>query len=232
MLRTYQPFLGCFARFATAFAFVAAALAQEGGQVRPAYPPDIDPDSHFRLPLVKREDLDEVGKRVYDDIVKPGTRSLAGLRGPMGIRLYSPKVAELTNALNYGLRFESSLPADLRELVILSTAREFNNQFEWAAHEPVALQSGVSQKAIDIVKYRYSAIGLPEKQELAIQLTREVFRHRKVQPDTFARARKAFGEKELVNLVVLAGYYSATAVLLDVFDMQLEPNQRPLLPLP
>jgi 4-carboxymuconolactone decarboxylase len=213
----------------------AVAFAQQeagGGRPNPAYPRDVDPESHFRLPLPKRELLDDVGKRVYDDTVKPGTRSVAGLRGPTGIRLYSPKIAELTNLMGYGIRYESSIAADLRELIILSTARELNNQFEWTAHESIALSSGVSQKTVDIIKYRYSAIGLPEKQELVIQLTREVFRNRKVAPDTFARARKAFGEKELVNIVALAGYYSSTAVLLDVFDMQLEPDQKPLLPLP
>lgn len=208
------------------------AFAQQGGRAAGAYPPDIDPESHFRLPLVQRENLDEVGKRVYDDTVKPGTRSVAGLRGPTGIRLYSPKIAELTNQMGYGIRYESSIPDELRELVILSTARELNNQFEWTAHEPIALKLGVPQKTVDVIKYRYSTVGLPEKQDLIIRLTREVFRNRKVQSDTFAQARKAFGEKELVNIVALAGYYSSTAVLLDVFDMQIEPDQKPLLPLP
>ncbi|MEQ1884847.1 MAG: carboxymuconolactone decarboxylase family protein [Bryobacteraceae bacterium] len=229
MLKRQQMFLSYSGK--VVLAAVACAWLLTAQQAR-FYPPDVDPESHFRLPLPKRENLDETGKRVYDDTVKPGTRSVAGLRGPTGIRLYSPKVAELTNAMGYGIRFESSIPDDLRELVILSTARELNNQFEWAAHESIALKLGVPQKTVDIIKFRYSTIALPEKQDLVIRLTREVFRTRKVQPATFAQARKVFGEKELVNITALAGYYSATAVLLDVFDMQLEPDQRPLLPLP
>ncbi len=197
-----------------------------------AFPKDVDPESGFRLPLLKREQLDDEGKKIYDGIVGPGTRSIAGLWGPAGIRLYSPKTSALDGALRDHLRFEAGIPADLRELIILCTAREWNNQFEWAQHEPNGLKAGLSQKVIDIVKYRDSAVGLPEPQQVVIQLSRDLFRQHKVQPDTFARARKAFGEKQLVDIVSLIGDYSATAVLLDVFDMQLPPGQAPALPVP
>ena len=57
-----------------------------------AMPADIDPQSGFRLPLPKREELDEAGKKIYDDAATPG-KSLVGLRGPAGIRLYSTKTS-------------------------------------------------------------------------------------------------------------------------------------------
>jgi 4-carboxymuconolactone decarboxylase len=197
-----------------------------------AYPPDVDPDSGFRLPLLKREQLDADGKKAYDDIVGPGNRTVAGLRGPLGIRLYSPKVCELSNALSQYLRFDSGLPADVRELAILTTARELDNQFEWTAHEPVARRAGLSPAAIDVVKYRKSTTGLPEKQAAVILLGRQLFQKHKLDSETFARALKAFGERDLVNLVSLMGTYSSTAMLIDTFDMQLDPDQAPLLPLP
>jgi len=196
----------------------------------PAYPPDVYPDSGFRLPLPKREALDAEGKKAYDDIVGPGNRSVAGLRGPLGIRVYSPKVGELSSALSQYLRYDSGLPPDLRELTILTTARELDNQFEWTAHEPVARRAGLSPVAIDVVKYRKSPAGLPEKQAVVILLSRQIFQKRKVDSETFARALKAFGERDLVNIVSLVGVYSATAILIDTFDMQLNPDQAPLLP--
>src|SRR5919206_3967813 len=61
------------------------AAAQNASATMPA---DIDPHSGFRLPLPKREDLDEAKKKIYDDAARPGA-SLVGLRGPAGIRLYS-----------------------------------------------------------------------------------------------------------------------------------------------
>jgi len=55
-------------------------------------PSDIDPQSGFRLPLPKREDLDEAGKKAYDRATRPGA-TLAGLQGPAGVQLYSSKAA-------------------------------------------------------------------------------------------------------------------------------------------
>lgn len=67
-------------------------------------PSDIDPSSRFRLPLPKREDLDETGKKQYDRASAPGA-SIAGLQGPSGIQLHSPNTAEHTRALNRYLRY-------------------------------------------------------------------------------------------------------------------------------
>jgi hypothetical protein len=65
-----------------------------------ALPKDVYPDSRFRLPLPKRDDLDDYGKRVFDTMVDPGRRSLVGLNGPAGIRMYDPRVAEMMNTAN------------------------------------------------------------------------------------------------------------------------------------
>ena len=95
-------------------------------------PSDIDPQSGFRLPLPKREDLDEVGKRAYDRTLSSG-RSIVGLRGPGGIALYSSKTVELRNAFGEYLRYDVFDPK-VREVAILAVAREMDSQFEWAAH--------------------------------------------------------------------------------------------------
>src|SRR5215475_13998264 len=67
-------------------------------------PSDIDPNSGMRLPLPKREDLDEDGKRAYDRGVRPGA-TIAGLQGPAGVQTYTPKIAAQMNAINRYLRF-------------------------------------------------------------------------------------------------------------------------------
>jgi hypothetical protein len=125
---------------AVAMAAPGAAMAQN-----PAYPPGIHADSGNRLPLVKRDSLDPTGQKTYDQLSSPSGGSLAGLRGPGGIMLYAPKVSELNSALNRYLRSsETGFDGHVRELAILVTAREFNSQFEWAAHESVAVKEGVS----------------------------------------------------------------------------------------
>ena len=115
-------------------------------------PPDIDPQSGFRLPLPKRDDLDETGKRAYDHAAAPG-KSIVGLRGPAGICLYSPNTAEVRTKFNNYLRFEV-FGAKIREVAILTVAREMDSQFEWAAHEPEALKEGVPAEVIDVIKHQ------------------------------------------------------------------------------
>jgi 4-carboxymuconolactone decarboxylase len=194
-------------------------------------PPDIDPQSGFRLPLLKREELDEIGKRHYDHSTTPGA-TIAGLQGPGGIQLYSPQTAQHTRALNRYLRFEAGFSPRIREIAILTTAREMDSQFEWVAHEPEALKEGVDPKVIDVIKHRKSTAGLDETEATVIELGRQLFRDHKLTPETFAKVKALFGPRKLVELVMLMGNYAGTAMLLAAVDMQLHKGHKPLLPIP
>jgi 4-carboxymuconolactone decarboxylase len=194
-------------------------------------PSDIDPQSGFRLPLPKREDLDEAGKRHFDRISAPGA-SIAGLQGPSGIQLYSPKTAEHVRALNRYLRFEAGFTPRVREIAILTTAREMDSQFEWCAHEPEALKEGIEPSVIDVIKHRKPTAGLDETDATVIELGRQLFRDHKVTAETFAKVKALFGPHKLVELVMLMGNYAGTAALLAAVDMQLHAGQKPLLPIP
>jgi len=193
-------------------------------------PKDVYPDSGNRLPLVKRDQLDERTQRIYDGYANPNTKSLAGLQGPGGIRLHSPRIAEYDVPLNRYLRYETGLSRRLTELAILVTAREFDNQFEWAAHEPAALTEGLEQNIIDVVKYRKESKGLGEQEAAIIAIGRELFGARKLSSATYARGLTLFHEKGMVDLVYLMTKYAATSYVLRAFDMQLHPGQKPLLP--
>jgi 4-carboxymuconolactone decarboxylase len=217
---------------------LAAALLIPFAQPAPAQtrmetqmPSDIDPQSGFRLPLPKREDLDDAGKAHYDRVAAPGA-TIAGLQGPSGIGLYSPKTAEHARALNRYLRFEAGFPPRVREIAILTTAREMDSQFEWAAHEPEARKEGVEERVIDVIKHRMPTAGLKESDATVIELGRQIFRDHKVTSEMFAKAKALFGPNKLVELVMLMGNYAGTAALLTAVDMQLHPGQKPLLPVP
>ena len=194
-------------------------------------PSDIDPQSGFRLPLPKREDLDQAGKLHYDRAARPGA-SIAGLQGPSGIQLYSLQTAEHMRALNRYLRFEAGFTPRVREIAILTTAREMDSQFEWVAHEPEALKEGVEPDVIDVIKHRKPTDGLDETDATVIELGRQIFRDHKVTSNMFAKAKALFGPNKLIELVMLMGNYAGTAALLAVVDMQLHPGQKPLLPIP
>jgi 4-carboxymuconolactone decarboxylase len=193
-------------------------------------PSDIDPQSGFRLPLPKREDLDEAGKRAYDRANTPG-KTIVGLRGPAGIHLYSTGTVEAHNAMNSYLRFQAGFDPKIREIAILAVAREMDSRFEWAAHEPEALQVGVPADVIDVIKHRKSTRALDETYAAIIELGRQVLSDHKVTSAAFARVKALFEPTKLVQLVMLMGVYTSTAILLAAFDMQV-PDDKPQLPVP
>jgi 4-carboxymuconolactone decarboxylase len=193
-------------------------------------PSDIDPESGMRLPMPRREALDEAGKRVYDRAKTPGA-TIVGLHGPAAIRLYS-KIAEPSGAINRYLRFEAGISPRVREVAILITAREMDSQFEWVAHEPEALKEGVPSAVIDVIKHRRSTAGLDETDATVIELGRQVWRDHKVSSELFAKAKALFGASMLIDLVQLMGNYATTAALLATVDMQLHKGSKPLLPIP
>ncbi len=225
---------------AAVLGFVLAGCAAGGPQreetsrvpTMTALPKDIHPESRSRLPLPKREALDEHGRRVYDSVLDPKRPTLAGFQGPAGIWLHSPRVGEPIREMNRILRTEVPLEPRLRELAILVTARELDNQFEWTAHEPVALKEGLDPKIVDIVKFRKPVSAAPEKETAIIGFGRELFRDRKVRPETYAEMVRVFGQTAVVNIAALMANYALTAVMLTAFDQQLHEGRKPLLPLP
>jgi 4-carboxymuconolactone decarboxylase len=193
-------------------------------------PADIDPESCSRMKLPRRENLPEEFREIHDHFTDPNGSSYVGLRGPGGLRLHSPKLAQAMQEVNHYIRYEAGIDPRLRELVVISTARAMDSQFEWTAHEPEALKQGIPQSTIDAVKHRDSLSDVPADDAVVIQFVRELVDDRQVSSATYAKMRDRFGERMLVDLVALIGNYAATAVLLCAFDMHLHPGKEPLLP--
>jgi 4-carboxymuconolactone decarboxylase len=194
-------------------------------------PADVHADSRNRLPLITREQLDEAGQQLYDSAAN-NPQSLAGLRGPGGIRLHNPELTALSRGANRYLRFSSGLDRKLVELAILVSAREMDARFEWHAHEAEARKEGLSAETVDVVRFRKPTTGLDEKEAVLIELGRQAIGKHKVEPPTFAAALKLFGPKNLVSFTAIMGEYASTAILLTVFDQQLPPGATSALPVP
>jgi 4-carboxymuconolactone decarboxylase len=201
-----------------------------GGKMRKTeWPTDIDHESGFRLPLLKREELDEAGQRRYDRALNG--HNIAGLQGPTGIMLYSPGSSDLQGGITRYLRHESGVSPRVREIALLITSRCMDQQFEWTAHEPEAVKAGVPNATIEAIKFDLSTAGLDPVDALVIELGRAIWRSHKVPSDLFARAKAAFGPRLLVDIVQLMGTHAWTAALLTTFDMQLHDGVEPLLPI-
>ena len=197
-------------------------------------PEDIQRDSWGRLPLLNRSSLALDGQRAYDLIVNPKSRYASGPRGPVAMWLYSPAMAEHIFPASTYLRFGTEKDQRLTELTILATAREVRSQYEWSAHEPLALEAGLEPDIVEVVKYRLELDrkldGLGEHERTIIQFTREVINQKSVSATTFTRAQQLFGDRGVMNLVGLIGYYNFVNLTLKAFDVQLAPGRTRLLP--
>lgn len=195
-------------------------------------PGDIHPDSGARLPLPRREDLaaDPEALAMYDRFVDPSSDTYAGLHGPGGIRLHSPRLAVSQISNSRYIRREAGINGRERELAILATARELDSQFEWMAHEEPARKAGIAEDIIETVRLRGPLDRLPEADAVLVRLAREAFTERKVAKATYAAALALFGARKLIDIVQLMGNYAGTALLLTVFDVQLHPGRTPRLP--
>jgi 4-carboxymuconolactone decarboxylase len=196
-----------------------------------ALPKDVYPDSRNRLPLPKREDMDDYGKKVYDEWAA-GLQLASINRAPL--RLYSPKLAEPLGAAHHYVKYESGLGIRLTEVAVLVATRETDCQFEWTQWETHGHNPGdpryIEPALVDIIKYDKPVAGLGEKESVIIDFGRELFDQRKVSSETFARALHLFGPRGTVDLTELMALYSQTAAELNAFDMQMQPGQKPLLP--
>ncbi|MEX2049281.1 MAG: hypothetical protein WEB90_06865 [Gemmatimonadota bacterium] len=199
-------------------------------------PPDIREDSWARLPLPRRETLDADGQRAFDMIVSPDSRYATGLRGPAAMWVHSPLMAEHLFPFSTHLRYGTDKDQRLTELAILSTAREARSQYEWTSHEPLALQAGLEPAIIDLVKRRAdleTAVGVPglgERERTIVAFAREAMSDEKVGAETFRRAIGLFGERGVMDLAGLIGYYAFVDITLKSFDVQLAPGRERLLP--
>lgn len=213
---------------------LAAMAGAQTGSAAPEAPPaalpkDIDPQSFSRLPVMKRDEMDADGKRIYD-LLAGGEGKTAIPTGPVAISLYSPKVAEAIQMLNQYLRFHGVLKPRDYEVAILVAAREFDQQYEWSGHEMGAHAAKVPQPVIDAIKYNKDAEGLSDRDTLLITFARDSFHQHRISSDLYAKTVETFGKQGTLELATIIGDYAMAAIMLNATDQHVPPGRPQLLP--
>ena len=178
-----------------------------------------------RIPEVTREQMKEEDRTVYDEIAE----SRGSIRGPYGILLHSPQLAQRVAATGAYVRFEGDLPKDLREVVILATAREIASQYEFTAHARLARELGVSESTIAALSDGSAPAGLSGDEELVVRLAQELLRNRNVSERTFDAVKDRFGVQGTVDLVGTIGHYQLVGNIIAAFGITLAPGMTPEL---
>jgi 4-carboxymuconolactone decarboxylase len=145
---------------------------------------------------------------------------LAGKRtsldGPFNVLLRSPEMGNLSQKLGEYLRFRTSVPRRLNEMAILLTARWWSSQYEWSAHKPLALDAGLSASVIDDIQGGRRPAKMQPDETAVYDFCAELREHRRVSDSTFKEAVNALGERGVVDLVALMGYYDSVSMVLNV----------------
>jgi 4-carboxymuconolactone decarboxylase len=183
-----------------------------------------------RLPPIPPEAMTPEQKRVAEGITG-GPRG--GLRGPFPAMLRSPEVADRFQRVGEYLRFNSSIPADLNELAILITAREWSAQYEWYAHHILAMKAGLPPAIAAAVAEGKRPEGMTEDQRIVWEFCTEMHRTKTVSDATYATTKARFGERGIIDLIAVSGYYVAVGMTLNIAQVPLPPGvEPPLKPLP
>ena len=138
------------------------------------------------------------------------------LSGPFNVLLRSPEMGDLAQNLGTYIRFRTTVPRKLNEFAILITARALNVQYEWAAHHKYALQAGLSPAIIDAVAVGKKPASMQPDEEAVYNFTKELVDAKQVSDSTFHAAVDKFGERTVVDLIGVIGYYHFVSMMLNV----------------
>jgi 4-carboxymuconolactone decarboxylase len=156
-----------------------------------------------------------------------GERS--GASGPFNVLLRSPEMGDLAQQFGASMRFHSSLPRKLNEMAIILTARYWTAQYEWSAHRKLAAEAGLSESTIQAIATGKRPSSMEPDETAVYNFGTELLNTKQVSDPVFKAAIDKFGEKGVVDLVSVMGYYHLVSMLLNVDRYPLPPGTKPEL---
>jgi 4-carboxymuconolactone decarboxylase len=214
-------------RAAVLAALFATLLSPAAGAQTPGSPPRVSQRGgvEARLPPIPPEKMTEAQKKAVVEF----EAARGALTGPWAVMLRSPDMINRARGLSDYLRFKSSLPPRLSELVILITAREWTSQYEWNAHQPLAMKGGLKPEIARAIAEGRRPETMAADEAALYDFCTELHRHRSVSDATYARALAAFGEQGIVDAIGLSGWYTLVAMVLNTARTPLPAGASPQL---
>ena len=152
-----------------------------------------------------------------------------GVRGPFLAWLKSPAYLEKLEETGRYLRYDTLFEPRLSEFAILITARFWNSQYEWYAHEPLARQGGLSPEIIKAVQENRRPADMAADEEAVYEFCIALHKNHFVSDDVYQNAFEQFGERGLVELIGLIGHYTTVSMTLNAFELQVPEGVEPPL---
>jgi 4-carboxymuconolactone decarboxylase len=191
---------------------VAAAILLVGSAVAAQQTRELNLHGDRFKPLTW-EQLTPEQKTMVNDVLA-GTRT--SLNGPFNAHLRSPEMGNLSQKLGEYVRFRTSVPPRLNEMAILLTSRWWSAQYEWHAHKTLALSAGLNAALIDDVQAGRRPARMQPDETIIYDFSSELREHRRVSDRTFKAAVNVLGEKGVMDLIAVMGYYDLVSMTLNV----------------
>ncbi|MFL6817340.1 MAG: carboxymuconolactone decarboxylase family protein [Bradyrhizobium sp.] len=170
-----------------------------------------------RLPTIPPEQYTAEQKKAADDFMAARKVPVFGPFEPM---MHSPEVMSIARSTGDYLRYHSAIGNTLSELVILITAREWSQDYEWFVHQPIALKAGISKDITDAIADGRRPVKMSADEEIVYDFTIELQKNKRVSDATFSAAEQRFGKKGVVDMVGISGYYTSLAMQLNTARYQ------------
>lgn len=185
-----------------------------------------------RMPPVPKDKMTEAQKKAYEEVTS-GPRGAGGAEGPFVPLLRSPELMSRLQKTGEYVRFHNSIGTKLTEFVILLTARQWTQQYEYDAHQPLALKAGLKQETISAITEGRRPTGMAADEEIVYDFCSELRQNQGVSDATYARAVGKFAEQGVIDLTGLVGYYTTLAMIMNVARSPLPDGKKaPLAPFP
>ncbi|MBZ5699667.1 MAG: carboxymuconolactone decarboxylase family protein [Acidobacteriia bacterium] len=180
------------------------------------------------MPPIATDKMTDAQKKAAEELVAGPRGSLVGPFVPL---LRSPEFLSRLQKTGEYLRFNTKLGSNISEFIILVTARQWTQQFEWDTHYSLALKAGVKAETVAAVAEGRRPTGMSADEEIVYDFLAELRQNQSVSDATYSRAIKRFGEQGVIDMTGIAGYYSMLAMIMNVARTPLPPGKTPPLSL-
>jgi len=182
-----------------------------------------------RLPVIPPDQYTPEQKKAADEFL--AARKVP-VFGPFEPLMHSPQVMTQARSMGDYLRYNSAIGNTLSELVILITAREWTQDYEWYVHYPIAIKAGIKPEVAAAIADGRRPEGLSEDEQIVYDFSLELHRNKRVSDPTFARAEKRFGKKGVVDLTGINAYYTLLAMQMNAAQYQAPKDAKRLVRFP
>jgi 4-carboxymuconolactone decarboxylase len=170
-----------------------------------------------RMPEIPLDKMSPAQRSIADAIMSGPRQRMSG---PFNAWLRSPELADRLQKVGEYVRFNTSLDKRVNEMAILMTAQAWGSQYEWYAHAPLALKAGLDPAIIAAIGAGRRPDNMKDDEAIVWEFTTQLRRDHDVDDAIYAKALEKFGERGIIDLIGVNGYYDVVSLTLNVAQVK------------